>query len=398
MYLHLLSGLRFHLARSLAKRPTVVNITPRGRKYLLQIHRVRRAMKKQMFKSVFAATALMFQSVAFGQTGMEGGIDELARQIVERAGASERTTIAISAFPHVDDTCSELSNFLVDELVLSLFRVPGGRLQIIERSQLGRIFAEIELSMSGAVDANTTQQLGRLHGVDTLLVGSLTTIGDDLRVNARMINTETGQVFSAAAVNIPKTPTIETLMRRPSAAGCTMTPLGRGESRSTARSAAPARAARSGAEASAMSYSNAFMRAIVSTVSVSEKRDRANISLVVENISDGEIALMSWIPRQWASLTDDAGVSPGWLSNGGIGLCTLEMNHPSFTRNCGNRSHYTVIPPQGQTVISMSFGGAEIKGQRADLSARMLAFTKFDDKAPTNFTLGITGIPLRQDP
>ena len=329
---------------------------------------------------------------------MEGGVDELARQIVDRASSSERTTIAISAFPHVDDTCSELSNFLVDELVLSLFRVPGGNLQIIERSQLGRIFAEIELSMSGVVDANTTQQLGRLHGVDTLLVGSLTTIGDSLRVNARMINTETGQVSSAAAVNIPKTPTIEALMRRPSAGGCTMTPLGRSESRSTGSSAAPVRAARAAPEASAMSYANAFLRATVSTVSVNEKRDRANISLVLENLSDEEIALMSWLPRQWASLTDDAGVSPGWLSNGGIGVCGWEMTSGNFARQCGNRSHYTVISPQGQTVISMSFGGVEIKGQRADLSARMLAFTKSDDKAPTNFTLGVTGIPLRQDP
>ena len=355
-------------------------------------------MKKQTFKTVFVGCMLFFQSVAFGQSGMEGGVDELARQIVDRASSSERTTIAISAFPHVDDTCSELSNFLVDELVLSLFRVPGGNLQIIERSQLGRIFAEIELSMSGVVDANTTQQLGRLHGVDTLLVGSLTTIGDSLRVNARMINTETGQVSSAAAVNIPKTPTIEALMRRPSAGGCTMTPLGRSDSRSAGSSAAPVRAARAAPEVSAMSYANAFMRATVSTVSVNEKRDRANISLVLENLSDEEIALMSWLPRQWASLTDDAGVSPGWLSNGGIDVCGVGMTHSGFARQCGNRSHYTVISPQGQTVISMSFGGVEIKGQRADLSARILAFTKSDDKAPTNFTLGITGIPLRQDP
>ena len=356
-------------------------------------------MKKQTLKTVFVGCMLFFQSVAFGQSGMEGGVDELARQIVDRASSSERTTIAISAFPHVDDTCSELSNFLVDELVLSLFRVPGGNLQIIERSQLGRIFAEIELSMSGVVDANTTQQLGRLHGVDTLLVGSLTTIGDSLRVNARMINTETGQVSSAAAVNIPKTPTIEALMRRPSAGGCTMTPLGRSESRSTGSSAAPVRAARAAPEASAMSYANAFLRATVSTVSVNEKRDRANISLVLENLSDEEIALMSWLPRQWASLTDDAGVSPGWLSNGGIGVC--DVGHPrgsAFDNYCGTRPHYTVISPKGQTVISISFGGVEIKGQRADLSARMLAFTKSDDKAPTNFTLGVTGIPLRQDP
>jgi TolB-like protein len=153
---------------------------------------------------------------------VQDGIDELASQIVSRSAAADRTTIAISAFPHINDSCSELSNFLVDELVLSLFTIPDNQLSIIERSQLGRIFAELELSLSGAIDVNTTRELGRIHGVETLLVGSLTTVGDDLRVNARLINTETAQVFSAAAVNIPRTSTIEDLMQRPAAGGCTM--------------------------------------------------------------------------------------------------------------------------------------------------------------------------------
>ncbi len=158
---------------------------------------------------------------------VQRGVDQLAGQIVAYSAAADRTTIAIASFPHVDDTCSELSNFLVDELVLSLFIIPDNQLSIIERSQLGRSFAELELSLSGAGDVNTTRELGRLH-VETLLIGSLTTMGDDLRINARLIDTETGQVFSAAAVNIPRTSTIEDLMQRPAAGGCTMMPAGGG--------------------------------------------------------------------------------------------------------------------------------------------------------------------------
>lgn len=176
--------------------------------------------------TLMAAALVPFPTLA--QNGVGGSIDDLARQIVDKSHSSDGNTIAISAFPHVDDSCSELSNFLVDELVLSLFNVPEADVQIIERSQLGRIFAELELSMSGAVDANTTQELGRIHGVDTLLVGSLTTIGDDLRINARLIDTESGRVFSAAAVNMPKTSTLEVLMERPATGGCTMTPSEQG--------------------------------------------------------------------------------------------------------------------------------------------------------------------------
>ena len=180
---------------------------------------------------LLASAALAATLIIPGQasSSVAEGINQLASQIVARSVAADRTTIAIAAFPHVDDTCSELSNFLVDELVLSFFSMPDAKLSIIERSQLDRIFSELELSLSGAVDVNTTQELGRVHGVDTLLVGTLSTIGDDLRVNARLIDTETARVYSAAAVNIPRTSTYEELMERPAAGGCTMTPFGGGD-------------------------------------------------------------------------------------------------------------------------------------------------------------------------
>jgi TolB-like protein len=168
--------------------------------------------------------ALAHPSLTIAADSLEDGVADLAQQIVSKSAASDRRTLAVSAFPHADDTCSELSNYLVDELVLSLFDVGDGRLQIIERSQLERIFAELELSMSGAIDANTTKELGRIYGVDSLLIGSVTVLGDRLRVISRLIETETGQVFSAAATNIPKTATIVSLMERPAAAGCTMAP------------------------------------------------------------------------------------------------------------------------------------------------------------------------------
>lgn len=181
-----------------------------------------------MEKSKFISTVALVVCVMIGMPrlvqaqGVEEGIRQLAEQIVERSASADKTTIAISAFPHADDTCSELSNYIADELVLNLFSVPGNNLSIVERSQLGQIFSEIELSMTGAVDANTTQELGRIAGVDTLLVGSITDMGDELRVNARMLDTETAQVFSAAAVNIPRTSTIQGLFERRASSGCSM--------------------------------------------------------------------------------------------------------------------------------------------------------------------------------
>lgn len=180
------------------------------------------SISSQIAAAIVAGAVLLSSAFRLSASTLEEGITDLARQIVDKSLASETTTLAIAAFPHADDSCSEMSNYLVDELVLSLFTVQSGQLEIIERSQLERIFAELQLSMTGAIDANTTQELGRIHGVDALLIGSLTLVGEALRVNSRLIDTETGRVFSAAAVSIPKTATIDELMSVPAIGGCTL--------------------------------------------------------------------------------------------------------------------------------------------------------------------------------
>ncbi len=145
-------------------------------------------------------------------------MNELAQQIADKSNTKNSKTVAISAFPHSDGTCSELSNYIVDELVLSIFTDASG-LQVIERSQLEVIFSEIELGQSGKLELVTAKHLGNLLGVDTLVVGSITTLGDQLRIFARLIETETGKVFSGAATTVPRTDTIKELAKK-SISGC----------------------------------------------------------------------------------------------------------------------------------------------------------------------------------
>ena len=151
---------------------------------------------------------------AWAAESLEDGVAELAQEIVEKSQAENKHTIAVAAFPHADRSLSVLSNYLVDELVLALFAVPNNNLQIVERSQLESIFEEMELNSTGRVDLATARELGNLHGVDALVVGSITTIGDRVRVIARLIETDTGRVFSSAATTIPKTETTTDLMNQ----------------------------------------------------------------------------------------------------------------------------------------------------------------------------------------
>jgi curli biogenesis system outer membrane secretion channel CsgG len=102
-----------------------------------------------------------------------------------------------------------VSDMLITELV------KDGTFKIIERSQLEKVLSEQKLSISGVVDPSDVAKLGKVLGVSAVIVGSVTQFGIDrqtiglfgigikkstakVAINARMIDTTSGEIFLAA--------------------------------------------------------------------------------------------------------------------------------------------------------------------------------------------------------
>ncbi len=114
---------------------------------------------------------------------------------------------------------------IADLLVTKL--VQGGQYSVIERKQLDKIMAEQNLGASGRVDEATAARIGKILGVDALIMGSIHTFGRDdknrgggagvsvpvpvfgglklgskkakatVGINYRMVATDTAEIFSA---------------------------------------------------------------------------------------------------------------------------------------------------------------------------------------------------------
>ncbi len=97
----------------------------------------------------------------------EAGLKTLAEEIVTKVTAADRKMIAILPFPNADGTCSVLSAYLADELILSLFSIPGSTLEIVERSQLEAILGELQIGEGGLLNPKTTENVGNISGVKT---------------------------------------------------------------------------------------------------------------------------------------------------------------------------------------------------------------------------------------
>lgn len=105
-----------------------------------------------------------------------------------------------------------VSDILVNKLVQT------GSFTVIERSKIDAVIAEQDLGGSGRVDASTAAQIGRLLGVETVIIGSITQfdlqerrsgfiVGSTtkkkafVKLSARLVNTTTGEILTVADGN-----------------------------------------------------------------------------------------------------------------------------------------------------------------------------------------------------
>lgn len=110
------------------------------------------------------------------------------------------------------------SKGIADLLVNKL--VENGSYRVIERSKIDALLQEQNLGDSGRVDASTAARIGKLLGVETIMVGSITRFNVDekasgvriggifgnkkktntavVQITARLIDTETGEILSSA--------------------------------------------------------------------------------------------------------------------------------------------------------------------------------------------------------
>ena len=134
-----------------------------------------------------------------------------------------RTTVA-QIFGSDQDVGKGISDMLVQKLV------QDGKYRVIERAALDKILAEQNFSNSDRADANTAAKIGKVLGVDAIIIGSITQFGRDdqhtkvggggyglgkygiggigtskskavVGITARMINTSTAEIMVAVTGN-----------------------------------------------------------------------------------------------------------------------------------------------------------------------------------------------------
>ena len=116
------------------------------------------------------------------------------------AQTTSKSTVAISYFDNTSglEQYNTLSKGLADMLITDLSNIKS--IQIVEREKLESLLKEIELGEGKFIDPNTAQKLGKGLGADIILTGAFLSMKPDMRIDARLIEVETGKVLGANEV------------------------------------------------------------------------------------------------------------------------------------------------------------------------------------------------------
>jgi TolB-like protein len=113
-------------------------------------------------------------------------------------------------FVNLKGTVTDFGRFIAEELITHLYQT--GKFKVIERQLLNQVITEQKLTLTGIIDQTSAQRLGKLLGVDAIASGTVTDLGKSLRVNARLINTGTGEIFAVASTEIFKDESVAALL------------------------------------------------------------------------------------------------------------------------------------------------------------------------------------------
>ncbi|MBI3599332.1 MAG: hypothetical protein HY097_01665 [Nitrospinae bacterium] len=172
-------------------------------------------MKKNYFIGLWLLLFLCFGfKDAFAASNIEEGVKSLAEQISKNMQEKKRQKIAIIDFSDLNGNVTALGQFIAEELTTQLFITAPGNFEVVERRQLLKLEEELALGQMGFIEEKGIKKMGQVLGVDAIVTGSMTDLGNTVKINARMIAVESAKVFAVAATDIPKTVMVADLMAK----------------------------------------------------------------------------------------------------------------------------------------------------------------------------------------
>ena len=145
-------------------------------------------------KKILVAAGMIAAGAA--TSAQADGFKSIARDLASQAKKAGISRVVVMPFEAADGS-SPRDGWNISEKILTQL-VLTGKVQTLERTMLKNLMDEHQLGRTGALDSATIRKLGKMLASEGIIVGSFVTIGTEVEINARLINTETGVIIGAS--------------------------------------------------------------------------------------------------------------------------------------------------------------------------------------------------------
>lgn|GEM_PF-803365 len=143
----------------------------------------------------------------------EKEIRSLSSALAQSIFNAGKKTAAVVDFVDLQGNVTELGRFLAEELSVAISE-SGKGLEVVDRTHLKTLLKEHQLDMTGLIDPKTAKKIGEISGVHVLVTGTLTPLGDTIRLAVKALDASTAKLVGGSRGDIPKTKAIEELLVR----------------------------------------------------------------------------------------------------------------------------------------------------------------------------------------
>ncbi len=127
-------------------------------------------------------------------------LSDLAGKLMQSGKNGAKPSYAFLALS-TDSKNTAVENYVTDALTEASFNT--GKIKIFERANLEKILSEQKFQAGGLVNEDTAKAIGNIAGVDYVCYGTIKDLGEQITINARVVDVETGEIcaMSRATVN-----------------------------------------------------------------------------------------------------------------------------------------------------------------------------------------------------
>ena len=165
----------------------------------------------KILKAVIVSLVLAVTPALGRAQDLRTGLEQLAGQIGNGMPATRQVRLAVIDFPDLQGTTSDFGRFVASRLTTRLAQ--NARVLVVERQRLGQVLAELRFSMSDLVDPAKAKRLGQMAGVDAIVVGTVAELGNQIDVDARVIDIETNSLMFGTSLTISRDPSVTEMLK-----------------------------------------------------------------------------------------------------------------------------------------------------------------------------------------